>query len=110
MESEAGRLHLHLSASPGSPSVFPAVSPRERLQTLSYEELSTRLCSLVSYRCAADILNRMLHRSQGTDGICLRTLADSVDREGARIRDFQERFAEKALKEHGFDQIGRAHV
>ena len=105
MESEAGRLHLHLSASPGSPSVFPAVSPRERLQTLSYEELSTRLCSLVSYRCAADILNRMLHRSQGTDGICLRTLADSVDREGARIRDFQERFAEKALKEHGFDPV-----
>lgn len=70
---------------------------------MSYEELSTRLCSLVSYRCAADILNRMLHRSQGTDGICLRTLADSVDREGARIRDFQEHLAEETLKGHGFD-------
>ncbi len=45
----------------------------------------------------------MLHRSQGTDSICLRTLADSVDREGARIRDFQEHFAEKTLKEHGFN-------
>lgn len=103
MESEAGRLHLHLFTSPDYPSVFPAVSPRERLQTLSYEELSTRLCSLVSYRCAVDILNRMLHRSQGTDGICLRTLADSVDREGTRLRDFQEHFAENTLKEHGFD-------
>ena len=103
MESEAGRLHLHLFTSPDSPSVFPAVSPRERLQTLSYEELSTRLCSLVSYRCAVELLNRMLCRTQGTDGICLRTLADSVDREGAQIRDFEEHFAEKTLKEHGFD-------
>ena len=82
MESEAGRLHLHLSASPGSPSVFPAVSPRERLQTLSYEELSTRLCSLVSYRCAADILNRMLHRSQGTDGICGFTPEEAIHNMG----------------------------
>ncbi len=103
MESEAGRLNLHLFTPPDSHSVFSAVSTRERLQTLSYEELSTRLCSLVSYRCAADILNRMLHRSQGTDIICLRTLADSVDREGARIKDYQEHFAEKTLKEHGFD-------
>lgn len=103
MESEAGRLQLHLSALPGAPSVFPAVSPRERLQALSYEELSARLCSLVSYRCATDILNRMLHRSQGKDGICLRTLADSVDREGARIRDFQEHLAGEVLEGHGFD-------
>lgn len=106
METEAGRLKLHLFDCPESPDtadIFPPVSPRERLQSLSFEGLSTQLCCLISYRDATDILNRLLHRDQDSGRICLKTLSDSIDREGARIENFQEQSAKKVLEMNGFD-------
>lgn len=104
METEAGRLDLHLFSMPGEActgTVFPPVAPHERLQSSSYKEISTWVCTLASFRESAAILNRMLHR-RGKEAVRTKTLSDSVAREGRRIEDFQDRHAREVLKENGF--------
>lgn len=71
--------------------------------SLSYKELSTRLCSLVSYRHATDLLNRFLRRKKDGTAVCLKTLSDSMVREGEQLQKFQECYAAGVLKAYGFN-------
>lgn len=84
-------------------SVFPTLHKKQRLASLSYKELSTYLCSLVSYRNAAGLMNRLLRRNEGEDQVQLKTLFDFVEREGADLDAYQEEFTRQTLKSHGFD-------
>lgn len=105
IESEAGKLSLHLFACVQNhkpDSVFPILCKNQHLLSLSYQELSMQMCSITSYRNAVAILNRMIRR--GTqDSISLRTLSDFIVKAGEEIAAYQETFAEQVLEEHGFD-------
>ncbi len=65
--------------------------------------LSARLCTGLSYRNAADMLNRFLHRS-GADSIKLRTLSDTMERTGKGISAALARNTGRVLRTYGFDR------
>lgn len=106
METESGRLFMNLYLPQGgkeiNDSIFPPTGPRERLASLAYEELSTEMCSLLSYRHADNLMNRILHRKQ-PDLVHLKTLSDFIERKGSELEEFRDNFTEETLKQYGFD-------
>ena len=79
-----------------------SLQPKERVCSIGYMELSCRLCTKLSYRNAAEMLNLFQHRDAG-EAVKLRTLSDSVERVGEQISARLEETTQKVLKMYGFD-------
>ena len=78
-----------------------SLQPKERLLSIAFLEASAFVCTKLSYRTAADTINRFLHRA-GTDAIKVKTLSDSVQRIGREISERLASAAGKNLEACGF--------
>jgi len=97
IESELGRIAVHICDNLAS-----SLQPKERIASLAYIFLSSKLCTKLSYRDAVQTLNLFLHRKE-EDSVKLRTLADSMERVGEKIEDQLAEATDKILEMHGFD-------
>lgn len=68
---------------------------------MDFLEASAFLCTKLSYRVAADTLNRFLHRT-GDEAVKLKTLSDSIQRTGREISEKLASVTEKNLAVYGF--------
>lgn len=98
LDSELGRMPLSVYG-----VLAASLQPKERLQTIGFLHVTSRICTRLSYRDAADTLNMVFHR-RGDEGIRLRTLSDSMNRIGADISRELASVTEHTLKMYGFDQ------
>ena len=78
--------------------------PKERIESISIQELSLHLCAQNSYRTACGFLNTAFHRS-GEDSFKLRTLADGVDSAGRRISRMLDAHCRDTLEKNGVDSM-----
>jgi len=97
IESELGRIAAHIRD-----SLACSIQPKERIASLAYTFLSSKVCTKLSYRDAVQTLNLFFHRKK-EDSIKLRTLADSMERLGEKIEDQLAEATDKILEMHGFD-------
>ena len=72
------------------------LKPKQRLRSRSFCELNLRLVSKLSYRDAADLLNRVLHRDE-CNSIKTSTLEDWVESYGESLSDGYMSRAEEIL-------------
>lgn len=79
------------------------MQPKERISSIAYLLLSSKICTKLSYRDAAEMINLFFHRDS-QDSIKLRTLSDSMDRIGGKISAGLEDIAGKVLKMYGFNK------
>jgi len=79
IESELSRVAVYIRGTLAS-----SLQPEERIASLAYTLLSSKVCTKPSYRDAVQTLNLFLHRKE-EDSIKLRTLADSMERLGGKI-------------------------
>ncbi len=79
-----------------------SIQPKERLYSNSYLDLSCKLCTKLSYRNAAEILNLFQHRDAGQT-MKLRTLSDCMERVESQISDELEKTTGRVLKMYGLD-------
>lgn len=80
-----------------------SLQPRERILSLAFLEASAFVCTKLSYRTAAETLNRFLHRTKG-DAVKLKTLSDSMQRTGREISEKLASVTEKNLAACGFSR------
>lgn len=97
MESEIGRIPVHVQDDLAS-----SLQPKERILSLAFLEASAFVCTNLSYRAAADTLNRFLHRT-GENAVKLKTLSDSMQRIGGEISKKLISVTEKTLATYGFN-------
>ena len=77
-------------------------SDKGRHYSNGYLNLSCKLCTKLSYRDAAEMLNLFQHRD-ADQAMKLRTLSDCIERAGSRISDELEKTTGKVLKMYGLD-------
>lgn len=97
VESELGRIPVCVLD-----NMAQSIQPKERICSIGYLKLSSKLCTKLSYRDAAGMINLFQHRDD-CEAVKLRTLSDCMDRTGSRISDFLMETSEKILKMYGFD-------
>lgn len=78
------------------------MQPKERLYSTGYLQLSCKLCTKLSYRDAAEMINLFQHRD-ADETVKLRTFSDCVGRIGDRISNELEETTGRILKMYGFD-------
>lgn len=87
--------------------ILPAHQPKERIYTLSFQELALQAGAEVSFHHAAAMLNRLLHRQEMTE-IKTRTYQDFCRREGQKLAAYMDKSTEMVLERAGFDiQTGK---
>lgn len=69
--------------------------------TKALREISLKLCTMLSYRQAVDLLNRIFHRKQA-DAIKQKTYADFCIRTGKELEEKQNSKAAESLTQWGF--------
>lgn len=97
MESELGRVGCWVCGELAS-----SLRPKERIRSAYVARMEMRLCSELSYRSSAEILNTTLHRRDGDD-IKLMTLRDGIESEAVRIDGHMDALAHGILRDGGFD-------
>lgn len=97
MDAELGRICFHVHD-----TFADSLQPKERVLSLSFLEVSSRVCVKTSYRDATDILNRLLGRME-PETIKLRTLSDSMCRIGDEVSQELSNVTAKILAIYGFD-------
>ena len=70
--------------------------------TEAFREISLKLCTMLSYRQAAETMNRLLHRKHQKE-IRQKTYADFCIRTGKRLEEETNQKAERILLQNGFD-------
>ena len=78
-----------------------SLQPKERLLSMAFLEASAFVCTKLSYRTAADTINRFLHRAD-TDAVKVKTLSDSMQRTGREISEKLASATGKNLEACGF--------
>lgn len=78
------------------------LKPKAIIRSFSVEELMHKLAPLESYRDATMLLNRFLHRSEGSR-FKETTFRDHIESSGKRISKAVEAIATDILNENGFD-------
>ena len=84
--------------------MFGRLRPKEYYMTVNMEELVLSLSSDLSYRKVTSLVNRV--RREDSNPMPLMTLADVVERAGARIGTQIKEWAEEVLAEHHFSKDG----
>ena len=74
IDSELGRISAQII----NPISFP-LQPKERIHSIGFLTIETKMCSQLSYRNAAEMINLVYHKT-GSDAIKLRTLSDTTIR------------------------------
>lgn len=97
IESELGRIPVRIFD-----NLALSLQPKERIASIEYLHLSSRICTKLSYRDATETINLFLHRSS-QESVKLKTLSDCMDRTGNKISEALEETAERILEMHGFD-------
>ena len=97
MEGEIGRIAIN-----GGNAIVPEHQPKERILTEAFREISLKLCTMLSYRQAVEIINRLLHRNQ-ENKIKQKTYADFCIRTGKKLEEEINQKAERILEQNGFD-------
>ena len=82
VESELGRIPVSVLD-----DMAQSIQPKERLYSTGYLQLSCKLCTKLSYRDAAEMLNLFQHRDVN-ETVKLRTFSDCVGRIGDQIYTF----------------------
>ena len=70
--------------------------------TEAFREISLKLCTILSYRQAAETMNRLLHRNHQKE-IRQKTYADFCIRTGKKLEEETNQKAERILLRNGFD-------
>ncbi len=97
VDSELGRIPVSVME-----DLAQSIQPKERLYSNGYLNLSCKLCTKLSYRDAAEMINLFQHRD-ADQAMKLRTLSDCIERAGSRISDELEKTTGKVLKMYGLD-------
>ncbi len=85
-------------------SLFAATCGREWYKTTGFKDISIVYgTTLISYRKASNLINRMRHREGATPS---RTVQDNTEREGGRAIDFLKNRTAAIFAENGFDEDG----
>ena len=79
VESELGRIPVSVMD-----ELAQSIQPKERLYSNGCRDLSCKLCTKLSYRDAAEMLNRFQHRD-ASQTMKLRTLSGCMERMGSQI-------------------------
>ena len=83
-------------------SVLFPLQPKERIQSIGWTIIETKMCTQLSYRRAAEMLNLVYHKSE-SETVKLRTLSDNAIRIGKEITNEVMRKSESVLKMYGFN-------
>ena len=87
--------------------ILPEHQPKERIYTLSFQELALQAGAELSFHHAAAMLNRLLHRQEMTE-IKTRTYQDFCRREGQKLTAYMDKSTGIVLERAGFDiQTGK---
>lgn len=97
IESELGRIPVCVLD-----SLAQSIQPKQRLCSIGYLQLASKLCTELSYRDSTEIINLFQHRDE-FESVKLRTFSDSMNRMGSRISDTLTETSEKILKMYVFD-------
>lgn len=97
IDSELGRISAQII----NPISFP-LQPKERIHSIGFLTIETKMCSQLSYRNAAEMINLVYHKT-GSDAIKLRTLSDTTIRIGNEITSEISSKTEEILKMYGFN-------
>lgn len=97
VESELDRVPLSVMN-----DMVQSMHPKERLYSTGYLYLSYKLCTKLSYRDTAEMLNLFQHRD-ASETTKLRTLSDCVGCIGGQIPNRLEEAARHVLKMYGFE-------
>ena len=97
IEGEIGRILVENGA-----ILVPKHQPRERIYSLSQQELFLLAGASLSYHKGLNLLNRMQHRSSDTT-IKFRTYRDYCERTGRRLEEHLENEASETLSKFHFD-------
>lgn len=81
---------------------MPSHKPKERIITVSFRDLSLRLCTKMTHRDAVNEINSSLHRCQGKE-VKLKTYMDFCKREGNALENGIKCHSSKILTNTGFD-------
>ena len=97
IEGEIGRISVENGA-----SLVPKHQPRERIYSLSQQELFLLAGASLSYHKGLALLNRLQHRNSNT-AIKFRTYRDYCERTGRRLGQHLESEARETLSKFHFD-------
>lgn len=97
IEGEIGRICVENGS-----ALVSKHQPKERIYTLSQQEMSMIVGSDLSYHKGLKLLNRLLHRSPET-AIKFRTYRDFCERSGKQIENYVAHNSHDILKAHHFD-------
>lgn len=97
VESELGRIPVSVLG-----DMAHSIQPKEKIYSTGYLQLSCRLCTKLSYRDAAGMINLFQHRDDN-EAVKLRTFSDCMGRIGGQISNELEKTTERILKMYGFD-------
>lgn len=98
VESELGRANAHIFD-----ELAWSQQPKERMESVSYQLLTSKMCTNLSYRKSVEMLNLLLHRDE-EDSIKSRTLADSMNRISSKISSKLKEISGKVLMMSGFNK------
>lgn len=98
VESELGRANAQIFD-----ELAWSQQPKERIESVSYQLLTSKMCTNLSYRKSAEMLNLVLHRDE-EDSIKSRTLSDSMNRIGSKISSKLKEVSGKVLMMSGFNK------
>lgn len=98
VESELGRIDTRIFD-----KLAQSQQPKERIDSVAYQLLASKMCTNLSYRKSVEMMNLFLHR-EDEDSIKLRTLSDSMNRIGSKISGKLEELSGRILKMNGFDK------
>jgi hypothetical protein len=110
IEAELGRLSVSTyRAEKGNQTIcdsktdiLPRIGPREAFRSPCYEWLQSKLATDNDYRATVETINHIRWQDE-QDTVKLRTLADSVVRDGTAAIDHMSIKAEEILKKNDFD-------
>lgn len=98
VESELGRIDIQVFD-----KLAQSQQPKERIDSVAYKLLASKMCTNLSYRKSVEMINLFLHR-EDEDTIKLRTLSDSMNRIGNKISCKLEETSGRILKMNGFNK------
>ena len=98
VESELGRIDTQVFD-----KLAQSQQPKERIDSVAYKLLASKMCTNLSYRKSVEMINLFLHR-EDEDAIKLRTLSDSMNRIGNKISCKLEETSGRILKMNGFNK------
>ena len=111
IEAELGRLNVSTyraekdnhTICDSKSDILPRIGSREAFHSACYEWLQSRLSTKNDYRTTVETINHIRWQDEEQDTVKLRTLADSVVRNGTELIDHISKITEDILEKNNFD-------